>query len=100
LDALLYRLEKRDGILRCDVTRACLHSSGAEDYGDGVDHCGEAFIGFFIACRDASKYLDLSEEVFNEVAPLVLFRVMGRVSGGSLAHRNHGLGASTSQILA
>lgn len=74
-------------------TRACLHSSGAENYGDGVDHGCEAFIGFFIACRDASKHLDLAEEVFNEVAPLVLFRVMRRVSGGSLAHRNHGLGA-------
>src|SRR5262249_32571675 len=49
-----------------NFTRACLHSFGTKNYGDGVDHGGEAFIGFFIARRDASKHLDLAEEVFNE----------------------------------
>jgi hypothetical protein len=39
-------------------TRACLHSSGPENYGDDVDHRGEACVGFFIAGRDAAKHLD------------------------------------------
>ena len=57
-------------------TRACLHSSGPENHGDDVNHRGEAGIGLFVARGDASKRLDGTEEVFNEVAPLVLFRVM------------------------
>ena|SRR5262249_8383040 len=64
--------------------RACLHSSCPENDGNEVDHRGEACIGFFVACRDASKRLDLAEEVFDEVAPLVLFRVMRRVVRKSL----------------
>src|SRR6202007_225683 len=55
------------------------------------DHRGEAYIGFFVARRDASKHLDTTEEVFDEMAPLVLFRVMRGVSGGSLAHRDYSL---------
>ena len=64
------------------MIRACLHSSRPEHDGDKVDHRGEAYIGFFLARRDASKHLDIAEEVFDKVAPLILFRVMGWVSGG------------------
>jgi len=80
--------------------RACLQSAGPENYSDGVDHCGETSVSLFVARRDASKRLDSAEEVFNEVAPLVLFGVVGRVSGGSLAPRNHSLDAAASQIRA
>ena len=82
------------------MTRACLHSSGPEDHGDDVNHRGEAGIGLFVARGDASKRLDGTEEVFNEVAPLVLFRVMRGVSSGPLAQRNDRLDASAGQALA
>ena len=81
-------------------TRACLQSSGPEDCGDEVNHRGEAGIGFFIARGDASKRLDGAEEVFDQVAPLVLFRVMCGVPGGTLAQRNDSLDACASQMLA
>lgn len=84
----------------CYQTRACLHSSGPEDHGDDVNHRGEAGIGLFVARGDASKRLDGTEEVFNEVAPLVLFRVMRGVSSGPLAQRNDRLDASAGQALA
>lgn len=42
----------------------------------------------------------MAEEVFNEVAPLVLFRVMRGVSSGPLAQRNDRLDASAGQALA
>src|SRR6516225_2072422 len=86
--------------MRFCAARACLHSSCPENDGNEVDHGGETCIGFFVARRDASKHLDLAEEVFDQVAPLVLFRVMRGMSGGALAHRNHSLDASASQILA
>jgi hypothetical protein len=82
------------------LIRACLHSSGPEDDGDEVDHRGEAGIGLFIARGDASKRLDGAEEVFDEVAPLVLFRVMRGMSSGSLAQWNDSLDASARQALA
>lgn len=44
--------------------------------------------------------LDGAEEVFNEVAPLVLFRVMRGMSSGSLAQWNDSLDASARQALA
>ena len=36
-----------------------------------MDHGGEAFIGFVVACGDAAECLDVAEEVFDEVAPAV-----------------------------
>src|SRR5215468_12290857 len=80
--------------------RACLHSPGAEGYSDGVDHRGEAYVGLFIARRDASKHLYCAEEVFDEVTPFVLFGIVRGVSAGPLAHRNHSLDALASQIFA
>ena len=90
----------KERTLACAFTRACLHSSGPEDHGDDVNHRGEAGIGLFVARGDASKRLDGTEEVFNEVAPLVLFRVMRGVSSGPLAQRNDRLDASAGQALA
>lgn len=86
--------------LRKRGTRACLHSSSPKDDGDDTDHRGEAGIGLFIARRDASKRLDRAEEVFDEMAPLVHFRVMRRMSGGPLAQRNDSLDAAAGQPLA
>jgi hypothetical protein len=57
------------------------------------------FIGFFVARRNASKRFDLAEEVFDEVGPLIHFRVMRRVSGGPFAHGNHSRDAPARQIL-
>src|SRR5712691_2968407 len=81
-------------------TRACLHSLGPEDDSDEVDHRGEAGIGFFVARGDASKRLDLAEEVFDEMTPLVFFPVVRGVSGGSLAQGNDSFDAVVSQTLA
>jgi hypothetical protein len=86
--------------LRKRGTRACLHSSGPEDHSDDVDHRGEAGIGLFITCGDASERLDGAEEVLDDVAPLILFRVMRGVSSGPLAQRNHSLDVPASQTLA
>ena len=36
-----------------------------------MDHGGEAFIGFVVACGDAAECLDVAEEVFDKVAPAV-----------------------------
>ena len=79
---------------------ACLHSSGPEDYGDDVDHRREAGIGLFVARGDAPERLDGAEEVFDEVAPLVFFRVMRGVSIGSRAQRDDSLHACAVQALA
>jgi hypothetical protein len=53
----------------------------------------KAFIGFFVACGDASKDFDAAEEVFDEMPPLVFFAVVLGVSAGPLAERYDGLGA-------
>jgi hypothetical protein len=81
-------------------TRACLQSSRPEDDGNEVDHSSEAGIGLFVAGGDASKRLDGAEEVLDEMAPLVFFRVMRGVSSGPLAQWNDSLGAVRSQPLA
>ena len=80
--------------------RACLHSPCPEHHGNAVDHGREAGIGFFVARGDASKRLDGAEEVFDKVAPLVLFRVVRGVSTGPRAQRNDGLDACAGQALA
>ena len=80
--------------------RARLHSSGPEDDGDDVDHCGKAGVGLFVARGDASKRLDGAEEVFDEVAPLILFRVVRGVSSGTFAQRNDCLDVAASQTFA
>jgi hypothetical protein len=40
-----------------------------------MDICGEALVGFVCAHGDAFEFLELAEEVFDQVAPLVDFRV-------------------------
>ncbi len=80
--------------LRKRGTRACLQSSGPEDYGDEIDHRGEGGIGLFVARCDASKRFDRAEEVFDEVTPLVRFGIMRCVSSSPLAQRNDSLDAA------
>jgi hypothetical protein len=36
-----------------------------------MDHCGKAHVGFVIAGCDAAEFLDLTEEVLDQMAPLV-----------------------------
>ena len=46
------------------------------DYGgDGVDHGGETLVGFVAAQGDAFELFDLAEEVLDQMAPFVDFRV-------------------------
>jgi hypothetical protein len=81
-------------------TKACLHSSRSQDHGHDIDHGGEAGIGLLIARGDASKRFQRTEEVLDEVAPLVFFGIMRGVSRGPLAQGNHSLDAAVSQLLA
>jgi len=83
---------------RC--TRACLQSPGPQDAGNGVDHRSEAGIGLFVARSDASKRLDGTEEVFDEVTPSVLFRIVRGVSSRAFAQRNDRLDVPARQVLA
>jgi hypothetical protein len=43
--------------------------------GGDVNHRGEALVGFVAAHGDAFELLEFAEEVFDQVTPLVDFRV-------------------------
>lgn len=87
--------------LRVRDTRACLQSSlEPKDGCNNVDHGGEAWISLFIACGDASKALHLTEEIFDEMTPLVFVPVMRGMPTAALAKRNDGLNMSPRQALA
>ena len=42
-----------------------------------MDHGGEAFVGFVITGGDASEGLELTEEVFGQMAPAVQMKIAG-----------------------
>ena len=85
----------------CRGTRACLHSLlGPKDDANKVDHGGEAGIGLLVARGDASKRFDLTEEVFDEMTPLVFLPVMRGMPACALAKRNDGLDLVARQALA
>ncbi len=57
-------------------------------------------ISLFIACGDTSKAFHLTEEIFDEMTPLVFVPVMRGMPAGALAKRNDGLNMSPCQALA
>jgi len=81
--------------------RACLQSSfEPKDGSNDVDHSGEARVSLFIACGDASKGFHLTEEIFDEMTPLVFVPVMRRMPASALAKRDDGLNMSPCQAFA
>ncbi len=58
-------------------TRACLQSSlDPKDGGHNIDHGGEARIRFFVACGEASKPFHFTEEILDQMTPLIFLAVM------------------------
>jgi hypothetical protein len=55
-----------------------------------VDHGGEAGVGFVVARRDAAKFLDLAEEVLDQMPSLVHFEVAGNAGDPFGFWRDHG----------
>src|SRR5215208_7493956 len=72
----------------------------ADPPAQGVKIARRMTVGLFVARGDASKRLNGTEEVFNEMAPLVLFRVVRGVSSGPFAQRNDGFDVAAGQALA
>ena len=69
------------------------------DNGGGeVDHGGEAEVGLFAPHDDAFELLKLSEEVLDEVAPLIDFNIDLARPGASGMLRNENLGAAPVEI--
>jgi hypothetical protein len=86
--------------MRWFAARACLQSPGPEDCGDQINHRCEAGVGLFVARGDTSKRLERTEEIFDEMTPLVLFSIMRGVSSGPFAQRNDRFDVPASQTLA
>jgi hypothetical protein len=63
-----------------------------------MDHGFEALVGFVIARGDAAEFLDLAEEIFDQMAPLVHFEVAGNAHGPVGLRRDHGHRAPLVQI--
>jgi hypothetical protein len=78
----------------------CLHSLYAQDGGNEIDHCGEAFVGLFVSRGNAPKRLEPAEKVLHEVPPLVFLAIMLRVAGCSGAQRNDRLNVAALQLFA
>jgi hypothetical protein len=57
------------------VARACGHSSGFQDDADELDHGFEALVGFVVPGGDTAEILEVAEEVFNQVSPLVHLKI-------------------------
>jgi len=71
-------------------TRVCRHSLEGEEGCDEVDGGGEAGIGFVVACSDAAEGLEIAEEVFDEMTPLVDFEVARDAAGAIGLGRDDG----------
>jgi hypothetical protein len=63
-----------------------------------MDICGEALISFVCAHGDAFEFLGLAEEVFDQVAPLVDFRVDRQGRGSPWMLRDDDLGAALVEV--
>jgi len=63
-----------------------------------MDHGSEAMIGFVCAHRDALEFLELAEEVFDEVPPFVDFLVDGKGFGAARMLGDDDLGAAPVEI--
>jgi hypothetical protein len=62
------------------------------------DICGEAVVGFVCAHGDAFEFLELAEEVFDQVAPLVDFRVDRQRRGAPWMLRDDDLGVALAEV--
>ena len=60
---------------RRKVPRACGHSSDSDCCSDEVDHRAIACVGFLVARCDFAEFLDLAEEIFDQMAPFVHLEV-------------------------
>src|SRR5882672_985595 len=63
-----------------------------------MDICGETLIGFVCAHGDAFEFLELAEEVFDQVAPLVDFRVDRQRRSAPWMLRDDDLGAALVEV--
>ena len=63
-----------------------------------MDHRREARVGFVVPGGDAAEFLDLTEEVFDQMAPLVHFEVAGDHGDPVGFGRDHGGRAPIVQI--
>ena len=55
-----------------------------------MDHRGETNVGLFVSCANASKRLELAEEVFDEMAPPIFLPIVRGMPARSLAQRDDG----------
>jgi hypothetical protein len=46
-----------------------------------MDHGCVAFVGFFVACGDATKLFKIAEEGFDEMTPFVHVEIAGNLAG-------------------
>ena len=63
-----------------------------------MDHRCEALIGFVCAQRDALEFLELAEEVFDQMAPFVHFLVDGERARAARMLGDDHLGAAFVEI--
>ncbi len=79
-------------------TKACLQSPDCEESRDEIEESGKAGIGLFVAGCDASKCLEMAEEVLDEMAPFVHFGVMRDAPGPICLGRDDRYGAAFIQV--
>ena len=46
-----------------------------------MDHGCVAFVGFFVACGDATELFKIAEEGFDEMTPFVHVEIAGNLAG-------------------
>src|SRR4029077_2475612 len=77
--------------------RPCRSRLRADDHAKSYDG-GEALIGFVGPHGDTFEFLELAEEIFDQVAPLVEFRVERQGHRAARMLRDHDLGAPLIEI--
>src|SRR5580704_1220127 len=78
--------------------RVCGDSSRVDDGSGEIDHGFEALVGFVGAHGDAFEFLELAEEVFDEMAPFVHLGVDLERHGAAGMPSNHDLGGALVEI--
>jgi len=58
-----------------------------------MDHGFVAFVGFFVACGEATELFKIAEEVFDEMTPFVHVEIAGNLAGTVGLRRDDGAGA-------
>ena len=62
-------------------TKACLQSLTGKTSRDEIDEACKAGVGLFVAGGDASECLETTEEVLDQMAPLVHFGIVRDAAG-------------------